>query len=373
MKLEVGYVGSQGHRLLATHDINYSNPHTCLDINTIEGPLTCAPFGEDAPFSVTVPNGFNFHMPNGTVVTGAGQTLTFVGLRPYSSPQCDPTTGNGCPINGTPVFTGIFAQDTIASSSYNSLQVSLDKRFAQGLQFTAAYTFSKSIDEASSFEGILNPLPGANNNSLSLFDARHRFVISYFWELPVRKYSGLAGKVLDGWAVSGITTYQTGFPIRITSSADNELMNSFDFELPGQPDKLAAFQRLRPQRNGNYYFNQNSFTENASTAPSPTNGVVDCTASIVYGCYDPSLLGRIGTAPRTICCGPGISETDFSVIKNIPINERSHFEFRAEIFNLFNHTQFFNPDGNSTDGTQFGQVTEVKDPRLMQFALKFYF
>jgi hypothetical protein len=85
------------------------------------------------------------------------------------------------------------------------------------------------------------------------------------------------------------------------------------------------------------------------------------------------VFGRIGNAPRTICCGPGISETDFSVIKNIPINERSHFEFRAEIFNVFNHTQFFNPDGNSTDGSQFGQVTEVKDPRLMQFALKFYF
>jgi hypothetical protein len=93
----------------------------------------------------------------------------------------------------------------------------------------------------------------------------------------------------------------------------------------------------------------------------------------VYGCYDPSLLGRVGTAPRTICCGPGISDTDISFIKNIPVNERSHFEFRAELFNLFNHTQFYNPDGNSTDGSQFGQVTQVKDPRLAQFALKFYF
>ena len=85
-----------------------------------------------------------------------------------------------CPISGVPVFTSIFAQDTIAGSGYNSLQVSLDKRFARGLQFTAAYTFSKSIDEASSFEGILNPLPGAHNYSLSLFDARHRFVVSYY-------------------------------------------------------------------------------------------------------------------------------------------------------------------------------------------------
>jgi hypothetical protein len=373
MKLEVGYVGSQGHRLLATHDINYSNPQTCVDINTIEGPLTCAPFSEDAPFTVTVPNGFNFHMPNGTTVVGTGQTLNFVGLRPYSSPQCDPTTGNGCPLDGVPVFTGIFAQDTIASSSYNSLQISLDKRFTRGLQLNAAYTYSKSIDDASSFEGILNPLPGANNYARSLFDARHRFVISYYWELPVRKYSGLAGKLVDGWAVSGITTYQTGFPIRITSSADNELMNSFDFELPGEPDQLASFQKLHPQSNQNYYFNQNSFTENATVAPTGTNGIVDCATQVIYGCYDQTLLGRVGTAPRTICCGPGISDTDISFIKNIPLNERSRFEFRAELFNVFNHTQFYNPDGNSTDGSQFGQVTQVKDPRLAQFALKYYF
>lgn len=365
MKLQIGYVGSQGHRLLATHDINYSNPQTCLDINTIDGPLTCAQFGEDAYFSVTVPSGFNFHMPNGTVVPGTGQTLQFVGLRPYSSPQCDPTTFNGCPADGVPVFSSIFAQDTIASSGYNSLQASLEKRFNHGLQFSAAYTFSKSIDEASSFEGILDPLPGAHNRALSLFDARHRFVVSYYWDVPARKYSGFTGKLLDGWAFSGITTYQTGFPIRITSSADNELMNSFDFELPGEPDQLAPFTWQRPQKNGNYYFNPQLFTENTTD---PT-----CGGNPYPGCYDPSLLGRVGTAPRTICCGPGISDTDIVVIKNVPVTERTHFEFRGEMFNIFNHTQFYNPDGNSTDGTQFGQVTQVKDPRLVQFALKFYF
>jgi hypothetical protein len=367
MKLEVGYVGSQGHRLLATHDINYSNPQTCVDITAIAtanpnnvtdgiGDLvSCGQFGEDAPYVVTVPSGFTssagggFHMPNGTVVAGSGQTLNFVGLRPYSSPQCNPVTGAGCPASGIPVFTSIFAQDTIASSAYNSLQVSLEKRFARGLQFTAAYTWSKSIDEASSFEGILDPLPGAHNYGPSLFDARHRFVISYYWEPPIRKYSGVAGKLLDSWAVSGVTTYQTGFPIRITSSSDNELMNSADFEYPGEPNQIAAFSWQRPQSNSNYYFNNSSIFSNSVT------------------------LGTVGNAPRTICCGPGISETDFAVMKNIPVNERTRFEFRAELFNVFNHTQFYNPDGNITDGSQFGQVTQVKDPRLAQFALKFYF
>ena len=384
-KLEVGYVGSQGHRLLATHDVNYANPQTCLDIvalashnsadvSSYGSPSSCGQFAEDNQYSVTLdptaasdPNNpiSIFHMPNGSTMPLNGKTLNLVGLRPYSSPQCNPVTSVGCPLDQVPVFSSIFAQDTIANSAYNSFQASLERRFAHGLQFTAAYTFSRSIDEASSFEGILNPLPGAHNRSLSLFDARHRFVLSYYWELPAPKYSGFAGRVFDGWAFSGITTYQTGFPIRITSSADNELMNSFDFELPGEPDQLAPFTHQSPQKNGNYYFNPQLFTEN-STDPT-------CGGSPYPGCYDPSLFGRVGSAPRTICCGPGISETDFAVIKNIPVNERTHFEFRGEIFNIFNHTQFYNPDGNTSDGSQFGQVTQVKDPRLVQFALKFYF
>jgi hypothetical protein len=371
MKLQVSYVGTQGHRLLATHDINYSNPQTCVDIAEIAaahpgrvragvgGPeTTCSQFDEDAPFYIlpNTPLPVALHLPyaqNNTVIPAGTKVgpdgITLVGLRPYSSPQCDPMTGIGCPASGVPVYSSIFAQDTIAGSAYNSFQASVEKRFAHGLQFTAAYTFSKSIDQASSFEGILNPLPGANNNALSLFDAKHRFVVSYYWELPIRKYSGFTGKVLDGWAVSGVTTYQTGFPIRITSESDNELMNSFDFELPGEPNQIAPFQWQRPQANGNYYFNNSTIFSNSG------------------------IFGYIGNAPRTICCGPGISETDFAAMKNIPINERTHFEFRAELFNVFNHTQFYNPDGDITDGSQFGQVTEVKPPRLAQFALKFYF
>ncbi|HUA14721.1 MAG TPA: carboxypeptidase regulatory-like domain-containing protein [Verrucomicrobiae bacterium] len=383
MKLQVSYVGSQGHRLLGTHDINYSNPQTCLDIANIAATnpdsvqdgfgddTTCGQFLEDAPFVImpntVLPN--DLHLPyvqNNSVIpagTNVGPNgIALVGLRPYSSPQCNPLTGwdptnqvftNGCPADGVPVFSSIFAQDTIASSSYNSLQASLERRFAHGLQFSAAYTFSKSIDEASSFEGILNPLPGARNRGLSLFDARHRFVLSYYWDVPAQKFSGLKGKLLDGWALSGITTYQTGFPIRITSSSDNELMNSFDFELPGEPNQVAPFTWHRPQSNQNYYFN------------TPTDQTSIFTETGVFG--------YVGSAPRTICCGPGISDTDLVVIKTIPVTERTHLEFRGELFNVFNHTQFYNPDGNSTDGSQFGQVTEVKDPRLVQFALKLFF
>jgi Carboxypeptidase regulatory-like domain/TonB dependent receptor len=403
MKLEIGYVGSQGHRLLASHDLNYGNAQTCLGLQALENAypgngtaaedpgLTCGPFYADSEFTVptqaydsngnlvnvVIPQG-GLHLPygpNGAQTIPAGTLvssiapagITLVGLRHYSSPQCNPLTGTGCPVSGVPVFSSIFAEDTIANSAYNSLQVSVEKRFSHGVQFNAAYTLSKSIDEASSFEGVLNPLPGANNRALSLFDARHRFVVSYDWALPVRRYSGMMGKLLDDWSLSGITTFQTGFPIQLSSSSDNELMYSAFFQYPGLPDQLAPLHRLKPQDSGNYFFDPNSFTENATTPTTP------CTVQIFFGCYDPSLLGRIGDAPRTICCGPGISETDFAVLKNIPITEQKYVEFRAEFFNLFNHTQFYNPDGYSSDGTQFGQVTQAKDPRLVQFALKLFF
>ena len=377
LKLQVGYVGSQGHRLLATHDVNYGNPQTCLDLNAVLGDGTCGQYFADSVFFIdpgtVLP--VDFHLPyaqNNSVIP-AGTTvgpngITLVGLRRYSSPQCDPLTGTGCPADGIPVFSSIFAQDTIANSAYNSLQASLDKRFGHGLQFTTAYTFSKSFDQASSFEGILNPIDPRRSRSLSNFDARHRIVFSYYWELPFRNHSGVTGKLLDGWSLSGITTFQTGFPIRIQSLADNELMYSFDFELPGEPNQIAPFRTMRPQSHGNYFFDPNSFTENASDSSQPP-----CTAGAVYGCFDPTLFGSLGNARRTVCCGPHVSQTDFAILKTIRLSETRHIDFRAEFFNLFNHTQFFTPDGNTSDGAQFGQVTQARDPRLMQFALKFFF
>jgi hypothetical protein len=152
-------------------------------------------------------------------------------------------------------------------------------------------------------------------------------------------------------------------------------MYSAFFEYPGEPDQLASFTRQNPKSNGGYWFDQNSFTENATVAPDGSNGIVNCTDQKVFGCYDPSLLGRIGTARRTICCGPPINNFDFAVHKVLPFggSESKRFEFRAELFNLFNHTQFNNPDGNTTDGSDFGRIKRAREPRLIQLAIKFYF
>jgi len=389
--LQVAYVGRQGHRLLATQELNPGNPQTCLDLNQIQGVGTCGQFGADTSYFIpagTIPDGVTLHLPYGPVstITGPNPTdITLVGLRPFSSPNCDPTTGTGCPVDGTPVFASIFQQGTISSSAYNAFQASLEKRFSHGLQFAAAYTFGKSLDYASTFESLVNPFNPRIGRSPSLFDARHRFVFSYYWDLPVPKYEGFAGKVLNGWSLSGTTTVQSGFPIRITDQDDNELYSSFDFETSGQPNLIAPFKKIDPRKS----------TCAAGTGTDPAT----CTLinagfdpnSFSLGCIDPAdpaniddnplcsnepggvVLGTIGNAPRTICCGPGAFQTDIGIFKNTSIGERYRVQFRAELFNVFNHAQFFQPDGNVTDGTDFGRVKRARDPRLVQFALKLYF
>ncbi|MGA8270932.1 MAG: carboxypeptidase regulatory-like domain-containing protein [Candidatus Sulfotelmatobacter sp.] len=383
--LQVGYVGSQGHRLLATHDINASNPQTCLDIisiananpanvNSYGSPATCGPTVEDSQWSVTVPSGFQFHMPNGSIVNGANQTLNLVGLRPYSSPNCNSalaafTAGTGCPVDGTPVFTDIFAEDTIANSNYNALEMMVQKRFSHGLQFQAAYTFSKSIDDGSTFEETLDPFNYRASRALSLFNSKQRFVISYDWELPIRKYSGFTGKVVDDWEVSGITQFQSGFPIRLNTEDDTELINSLFFLGTEAPSLVAPFQKLNPRNvlnvpslgvsSSGYWFNPADF---ATAATNPLNASVPTLGSFNNG------------TQRTICCGPGLDDWDFSVHKKIALTETKYFQFRAEIFNVFNHTNYSNPDGGFSDGpTSFGKITSAGDPRLLQFALKFFF
>ena len=378
--LQVGYVGSQGHRLLAIYEVNETNPNTCLEINAIVGSSKCGPFGEDAVYSFMLqpnqsidlpyynPGGANATGPNVpctpvktpagchfTNTTGAAVPITLSGLRFYSSPFCNPLSGAGCP--GTPPSVGIIAEDTVAHSNYNSLQALLEKRFSHGLQFQASYTWSKTMDNASSFEDALNPFNFNATYGLSKYDARHRFVFNFVWDLPVPKYSGFKGMLLDGWEISGIETLQSGFPIRITSVADNELLDStFDFEAVGEPNLVAPFHTQDIRKNGGLAFNPALFDNNILSAADPT-GVP---------------LGTIGNAPRSICCGPGIFNTDMSFNKSTQLGERLRMEFRGDIFNIWNHAQFTSVDGNVGD-TTFGQVLHVRDPRLVQFALKFRF
>jgi outer membrane receptor protein involved in Fe transport len=372
--VQVGYVGSQGHRLLAIHDQNAANAQTCLDIqglldNQGVGP-GCGPFSEDNQFQFVLPAGSVLHLPyiagstpggpnvpcpivgktpaGCTFTAGAGgQQINLVGLRPYASPNCDPLTGVGCPADGTEVFNSIFSEDSVARSNYNSLQALFEKRFSHGLQFQASYTYSKSLDNASSFEEILNPLNFNSTYGPSLFDSRHRFVFNYVWELPIPKKEGMKGKFVNGWEVSGIYTYQSGFPILINNCDDQELQGStLGFECPGKPDLAGPVRIQNPRINGSVFADPTVFSD--------------------------SVLGVIGNSARTLCCNSPINNWDFGVFKTTAINERIRVSFRTEVFNIFNHAQFYGVDGG-TSNTTFGQPQKVRDPRLVQFALKILF
>ncbi len=391
--LQLGYVGSQGHRLLASHDINAANPQSCLGIMALAntdptwvtdgfgGQTNCGQFAEDGSYLISplavapqgglvVPysgkgGGNPTVIPAGTSIGSvAPNGLYLAGLRPYSSPNCNPMTGggvgSGCPVDGISIFSNIFAEDTIAASSYNSFQASLEKRFSHGLQLQAAYTFSKSLDWASSFEETVNPFNFKSSRALSLFNSKQRFVVNYVWDLPMRKYSGFAGKLLDDWQLSGILQFQSGFPIRVQTQDDNELISSLFFLGASAPQLHGPLQVVDPKQiqtyntanygpvSGHFYLNadQSKFTD-------PT-------------------LGQFATTPRSLCCGPGENQFDITVAKRISLTETKYFQFRTDIFNLFNKTQFVNPDGNFSNST-FGQVLQARDPRLVQFALKFYF
>jgi hypothetical protein len=266
------------------------------------------------------------------------------------SPEVNNTT---CPPDGVPVFSNIFAEGTISNSNYNGLQLSLERSFDKGLAFQASYTFSKAIDQGASFENELNPINFNATRGNSLLSAKNRFVFSPIWELPIPKYSGFLGKVADGWQVSAIITYQSGFPIRVDDENDAELMGGLNFEDANTPQVTGQVHFLNPKTNGGIYFDSTNMQD-----PNP---------------------GTYGNVPHALCCGAPISDTDLVIAKNTTINERWKTEFRAEFYNTWNHTQFANPDGNFTDGTPaaggtFGQVLNVREePRVIQFGLKLFF
>jgi hypothetical protein len=402
MVFRIAFVGTQDHHLLASHDLDYGNAQSCLDIAAIAnvnpnfvltGPggsqTTCNTFSSDSPYYIppgaTIPAttptqqlpqvpasscmGLQLPynagtggtcIPPGPVSAVAPNGIMLVGIRPYSSPQCQPLTGGtGCPADGVPVFSNIFAEDTIANSNYNALQVSLDRNYSHGLMFEFSYTFSKAIDQGASFENELNPIYYNATRGVSLLDATHRFVFSPVWDIPVPQFSGFKGKALDGWGASAIVTWQSGFPIRVWDPYDNELQTSYFFEDANTPYTIAPVQFLNPKTNGGSWFNSGTFC--------------DAVTPLASGNACPQALGTFGNTPHALCCGPVLNNTDLVITKKTRINERWDTEFRAEFYNAWNHTQFANPDGNFGDST-FGDILNTREgPRVMQFALKFFF
>ncbi len=268
----------------------------------------------------------------------------------YDSPTCTvnfPTIGCSSAIN---------TQATIGNSTYNALQISLNRRFTNGLQFGASYTWSHAIDDSPGAFDTYTANGGtpvdyrdlAAEKASSNLDTRNRFVLNGIYELPFghgerygAHWNGVTNAFLGGWQTNLILFIQSGTP--------------FDVIEPGnptvRPDLVGLpYAGLAPLE----YFNPAAF------AAVPANG--------------DGVALRAGTFRRNVLVGPGYTDVDFSTFKNFKVGERFVIQFRAEFYNLLNHPQFVQPDYNFSDGN-FGKLTNTRlnSQRQIQFALKINF
>jgi hypothetical protein len=304
--LTVAYVGTQSHDLQGDLNLNIGNAALCLSLAP-----ACGPNNEKQVFTA----------PDGSKVYGTLQ-------------------GMGNQQLGAVVYGHVHLYSNIGASNYNSMQVTLERK-ARRVSFLGAYTYGKSIDNVST---TFLPSDFRRNRAISPFDVKHHFVTSYNWLMPIdRLFSSAPRKLTEGWNLSGITRFATGFPITVSQSGDLALTGfSFDF-----PNYLGGVVKSNPRSSINHtYFNSSAFSTEQE--------------------------GVIGNSnPRPIF-GPGILNTDAGVAKTTQINERYSFQLRAEFFNVFNHAQFTTVQGNFAS-SQFGQVTAASAARIGQVSAKFLF
>ena len=271
------------------------------------------------------------------------------------------------------IFPSVGLISTEGSSNFNSLQLSATKGVTHGLLFQASYTFGHALDNASNYEnaGYGGTVRGYNQYQPSLnygnssYDARHRFVFSPVYVVPTWKTDGHFARVANllgsGWEISGIETVATGFPYDISYggsvsySLDCSAGTSF-YACPDVPVQSGGLQRLTPRNKSTYNGGNPSWFGTSNFADEQ--------------------VGTFGNIGRNAYHGPGLNNTDVQVSKNIYFtgaNESRYVQLRLESYNVFNHTQFSNPDGNFSD-TTFGTITSVQhQPRVTQLSGKLYF
>ena len=293
-------------------------------------------------------------------IPGASNENNVNQRRLYSG--CTPAQPNNC------IYSSVGEIAGLSHSNYNALQTSLRKQFAHGLSFLAAYTWSHSIDDVSSFnitgsasqavagENDLaqNPFNLAAERGPSMFDSRNRFVLSYEWNVPFLQHSTQwYGRVLGDWQLNGIFTAMSGTPFTV--------FDSNDVSLQGQAPEISGFSSNRPNVIGN-----------------PNSGPRTAAEWFNVGAFQqlqPDPQGQVqvfGNEGRNAVVGPGYVNWDFSALKNIRLTESKQLQFRGELFNVLNHTNYRLPVSDIESAT-FGEIQSDVAPRVIQVALKFLF
>lgn len=263
-------------------------------------------------------------------------------------------------LDGTNLYprlsTRLQYTDNVGNSNYNAMTVKVEKRYSYGLSMLASYTWSHAIDDVSFNIGGFeqNTWDLKAERATSDRDSRHRVVVGYSYELPIgrgKKFlsdvSSGWNQLVGGWQIGGVTQFQSGFPM-------NVVINSPPVGDPAgvgagvlRPDCVGPIQLLDIRANNGRYV-----TSSAFAVPAPKT---------------------FGNCPRNVLPGPGINNFDFSLFKNFSFGDRYRLQFRAEFFNLFNHTQFLNTGNTNIQQPAFGLITETRAPREIQLGLKFSF
>jgi Carboxypeptidase regulatory-like domain/TonB-dependent Receptor Plug Domain len=311
MVLDVSYVGNQARHLTHRRDINYVLPSVGL---------------ETAPGSVSATN------PQGFTNRNVDTVRQFLG------------------------YSAIRSQENTGSSSYNSLQMGLQKRGSQGLTASVAYTFSKALTNFDVETSDLRvPFDARLDKGYANFNRPHVFASSVVYELPwMKQQQGLTGRVLGGWQVSAIVNLQSGNFVSISggSRAASSPSNGFGSNLDLVSDWRAVPGGQTP-------------------APVFANGVYVSGGYINRAAFAPR-QGLIGNVPRNLIQMPSTQTVNLSLMKRIRLTENVRLQFRTEVFNLFNHPNFRTLVTNFS-AANFGALTETDEPRVIQFGLKVLF
>jgi len=348
--LTLAYVGTQGHKLIAQYDANPGDQALCAQLNNIPGvtvggtPASCGVNGENQIYA----------LPPGTPTPAKAYTTAC----PVSNP---PTPAGSICIAGTRDKLGPdFSQNNsftanLANSSYSAGQITLEHKTGD-LNLTAAYTFSKAMDNSSGFGQWVNFANPRLSRSLSAYDITHNFVVSYIWAVPFdRAFGNLPKRLTQGWALNGVTRFSGGLPVSLSQGGDNSWTGSGNTDVPNLVGKVVFQDPRKPDPN---------------CPPTDTSGCPN--TYFLRSAFATGPQGQFGNANRQFFHGPGISNTDFGMSKRTLIKEALGFEIRFEFFNIFNHTQFNNPNGDFNDDT-FGRVNSTRfDGRTGQVSAKFF-
>jgi hypothetical protein len=253
-------------------------------------------------------------------------------------------------------YAQVNAIESWFNSSYNSLQAQLQKRFGDNF-FQIAYTWSKALTDAGSdVAAPMNFYNRAADRSLAPFDRTQVLVANWSYTIPwMKTRKDILGQAVGGWQISGVANFDGGLPVAISDST-----------LGTDPGGIGVFG-----------------TNNVTVRPDQICNANDNAPHTLAQWFNTSCFGdvpkgqvRPGNSTRYPIRGPGFQRWDVSVFKNFAISERIRLQFRAESFNVFNHTNFQGVAatlGTTTGASAFGRITSTRDPRIIQLGLKLYF